>query len=91
MFRSLARSVAAAARPCAVAARGVVSFAPLRVLAPAARPLAARVAPAAPQWSGFRSSALAASDGEAPARQQEDRANQARHAGASACGPPARG
>ena len=78
-----------AARPCVAAVRSAhVVALPARLAGVAARPLAAaRPSVAAVQWSGFRSTALAAADGEAPARDGE-RTNQVRAGGCEpACMP----
>ena len=68
-----------AARPCVAAVRSAhVVALPARLAAVAARPLAAaRPGVAGVQWGGFRSTALAAADGDAPSRDQE-RSNQVR-------------
>jgi hypothetical protein len=70
-----------AARPCVAAVRSAhVVALPARLAAVAARPLAAaRPGVAGVQWGGFRSTALAAADGDAPSRDQE-RSNQVRAA-----------
>ena len=71
-----------AARPCVAAVRAAHAVAlPARLAGVAARPLAAaRPSVAAAQWGSFRSSALAASEDDAPARDAE-RTNQVRRGG----------